>query len=321
MKWTIPLGALLLALKLVNPSLASDEMPPRAGGKTDEPITQAGFDGLHVMSGTPGYVKTPLGLLHYWSLGRGPTIVLLHQGPLFAVEFAKIQPLLAKQGFRTLAVDIPAFGFSQRPDHPATGDEYAASFAALLDTLGIKRAAFAGTHTGATLALAFAARYPKRTACLTLQGIPVYSGEELSERLYTSPPDTRIYSDGRHIPLWWNRVVTKQDLSKASPESLQWLMIGSMLSGDVNWYGPSTGETFVTRAFDSVAALRKVTAPTLIMSVKGNSLEPSDHRAMKLRPDFTLLEIPAHHALVTYDDPDLWAEAVGSFARNKCSMM
>jgi DNA-binding transcriptional LysR family regulator len=101
------------------------QTPPAVASQViaSQDVTSApGFDGLHVMPGIPAYAATPLGRLHYWSLGTGPAIVLLHQGPLFAIEFAKVMPLLAARGFRAIAVDIPGFDFSQRPDHPATGE-------------------------------------------------------------------------------------------------------------------------------------------------------------------------------------------------------
>ncbi len=276
-------------------------------------MSKAGFEGLHVMKGTPAYADTPLGRLHYWSLGSGPAIILLHQGPLFSVEFARIQPLLADLGYRALAVDIPGFGFSQRPDHPATGDEYADSLVAMLDALGIEQAIIAGTHTGATLALAFAARHPQRTACLVLQSVPIYSPEELEERVGAPPPSTEIFGDGRQISRWWSRLSQKYPGLLESPETMQWLLIGTLLSGDFNWYGEDTGRTFVTRAFDSARAILKVRSPTLILGVTGDGLEASVQRALQARPDFTHVEAPGGPGLLTLDSPERWVAAVRDF--------
>ena len=281
-------------------------------------VTQAGFEGLHIMRGTPEYVTTPFGRLHVWSLGTGPAVILLHQGPLFSVEFARIQPLLAAQGFRAIAVDIPGFGFSERPDHALTGDEYADGLKAMLDHFGIKQAAVAGTHTGATVALAFAAHHPERTSCLVLQSVPVYSPEEFEERVNAPAPDTRIYGDGRQITAWWQRTVGKYDHLQGSPETMQWLMIGTLLSGDFNWYGETTGRTFISRAYDSVQGIKRVKARTLLMSVGGDHLEDSVRRARQLRPDFERIDIPEQAGLLTFDHPQLWADTVGGFIRRAC---
>ena len=300
--------ALTLQTSMVATATAEQNTPP---------AIQPGFNGLNIMKGSPGYATTPLGPLHYWSLGEGPVIVLLHPGPTFSVVFAKVQPLLAAQGFRTIAVDIPGFGFSPRPDHAATAQEYADSLAALLDQLGIRKASFAGSHTGATLSLAFAAHHPERTECLIMEGIPVYSPEELAERVNTPPPDTQIYSDGRHIGAWWSKL-PKRGLGNASPESLQWLMIGTLLTGDFDWYGEDTGKTFVTRSFDSAAAIKSVKSPTLIMSTVGSSLEPSNKKAIRIRPDFDFLEMKKQEGFPIFDSPNLFADPVAKFVRQRC---
>jgi hypothetical protein len=148
--------------------------------------------------------------------------------------------------------------------------------------------------------------------------LPVYSPEELAERVNAPAPDNRIYGDGRQIQAWWDRTTRKYDFSKGSPESLQWMLIGTLLSGDFDWYGESTGRTFVSRAYDSAAAIPKVKAPTLMMSVAGDHLEESLQRALALRPDFAHVQIADEHAIITIDHPQRWADAVGGFVRERC---
>lgn len=293
---------------------------PSDAAPTNPPVlSEAGFDGLHVMRGTPNYAPTKLGRLHYWDMGTGPTLILLHQGPLFGVEFAKTQPLLAAMGFRVLAVDIPGFGFSERPDHAATGAEYADSLAELLDHLDIEQAALAGSHTGATIALAFAVHQPKRISCLVLGSVPVYSSEEFADRVNAPPADTRIYGDGRQVQAWWNNITSKYDMSAASPEIMQWLLIGTLLSGNVPWYGESTGKTFVSRAFDSASAIPKVKVPTMVLSSSGDThLAASVKRTLAMRPDFAHVEFTGPPSITSFDEPKLWADTVGNFVAGRC---
>ncbi len=309
-------AAILGGLGLAVAAVAQTPAPPPA--PAPPVMTQAGFDGLHVMRGTPDYVTTKLGRLHYWSMGDGPALILIHQAPLFGVEFAKAQPLLAAKGFRVIAVDIPGYGFSERPTRATSGEDYAESLAAMLDKLGIKQAAVAGTHTGATIALAFAVHQPARISCLVLQSVPVYSPQELAERLNAPAADTTIYGDGRQIQAWWQGMLHKYDFSQASPESLQWLLVGSLLAGNVPWYGESTGRTFVSRAFDSAKAIPQVKVPTLMLSVDGDHLQDSVARALKLRPDFAHINFGGPHAIVTFDRPELWANTVGDFVDKQC---
>jgi pimeloyl-ACP methyl ester carboxylesterase len=310
-------ASLLIGTACIADDAPAVGVPAVRPGSVPAARSQPGFEGLHVMRGTPAYADTALGRLHYWTLGTGPTVVLLHQGPLFGVEYAYAQPLLAARGFRAIALDIPGFGFSTRPDHPASGDEYADAIAALLDALGVRTAAVVGNHTGSTVALAFASRHPERTTCAVLQSLPVYSREELQERLVQAPLDTTIWSDGRQIPGWYVRTGKYGD--RMSPELLQWMFVGSALSGDSDWYGESTGRTFVTRAFDAGAALRTLTIPTLLVD-SGDTLAASMQRARELRPDLEHVAVdPAHRGtVVAYDAPDYYVGLIGGFLDARC---
>jgi pimeloyl-ACP methyl ester carboxylesterase len=309
-----------IATTFVSLAAPAEQEGPALSAPVAMRVTQPGFAGLSVMQGTPSYYRGPLGLLHYWSLGDGPAIILMHQSPMFAIEFAKAQPLLAAQGFRVIAIDIPGFGLSQRPDHPATADEYTETLRGLLDSLGIKSAVVVGNHTGSTLAMAFALRYPKRTRCQVLWAAPVYSAEELKARLSTKLPDTTIYSDGRQLTSWWQGIqLNGYGLTRGSPELMQWLLIGSLLAGDLNWYGDDTNHRHVTRTFDAADALRRMQVPTFLINA-GDSLAASMQRAHALRPDFQYLEVAEayQHTVIAYDHPKFWADTVGEFIREHC---
>ncbi len=70
------------------------------------------------------YLSTQsFGQLHYWSVGDGPVVIMLHQSAQSAAEFAAIGPLLAKD-FRVLAIDLPGHGQSDTPPHELTMDDY-----------------------------------------------------------------------------------------------------------------------------------------------------------------------------------------------------
>ena len=164
--------------------------PSSSSGAEPAVAVQGGFPGIHVMPGMPGYAQTRLGYLHYWSLGEGPAVLLLHGGPMFAVQYAKVMPLLAQAGFRAIAADLPGYGLSQLPDHPPSGEEYADALGQLLDQLRVKRANVVGMLTGGVVSLAFATHQSARTRCLVLQNTPLYSEEELAAQLAAPAPDT-----------------------------------------------------------------------------------------------------------------------------------
>ena len=72
-----------------------------------------------------GYADGPFGQLHYMTAGSGAPLIMTHQSPDSMVQFEPVLGLLAEQGIQAIAVDIPGYGMSDRPDHPPTIAEYA----------------------------------------------------------------------------------------------------------------------------------------------------------------------------------------------------
>jgi 4,5:9,10-diseco-3-hydroxy-5,9,17-trioxoandrosta-1(10),2-diene-4-oate hydrolase len=113
--------------------------------------------------------------LHYHEAGPadpdGLPVVLLHGGGPGASgwsNFGRNLPVFAER-FRTLLVDQPGFGRSDRP--PVTGNYFrfaADALAGLLKTLGIERAHLLGNSLGGGTAVRFALNYPDRAGRLVL---------------------------------------------------------------------------------------------------------------------------------------------------------
>jgi 4,5:9,10-diseco-3-hydroxy-5,9,17-trioxoandrosta-1(10),2-diene-4-oate hydrolase len=109
--------------------------------------------------------------LHYHESGDGPPVVMLHGGGPGASawsNFGRNLPVFA-ENYRTLLVDQPGFGDSDKPE--ITKQYFAFSADAvlgLLDKLGIERAHFVGNSLGGGTAVRFALRYPDRAGRLVL---------------------------------------------------------------------------------------------------------------------------------------------------------
>lgn len=99
--------------------------------------------------------------------GQGPHLLLLHGWGASSQSFAGLAATLAA-GYRVTAVDLPGFGFSQPPPAAWGSAEYRQHAAALLDALGIARAAVLGHSFGGRVALRLAAELPERVARLVL---------------------------------------------------------------------------------------------------------------------------------------------------------
>jgi pimeloyl-ACP methyl ester carboxylesterase len=104
----------------------------------------------------------------YREAGTGPALCLLHGIGNQSGSWVRQLAALGER-FRTIAWDAPGYGESDRlaAESPTAAD-YAAAFAALLDSLGVARAVLVGSSLGALVAGAFAASRPERTAGLLL---------------------------------------------------------------------------------------------------------------------------------------------------------
>jgi 4,5:9,10-diseco-3-hydroxy-5,9,17-trioxoandrosta-1(10),2-diene-4-oate hydrolase len=111
--------------------------------------------------------------LHYHESGPAdaPAVVLLHGGGPGASawsNFGRNLPVFARS-YRTLLVDQPGFGHSDKP--AVTGQYFTFSADAvlgLLDKLGIERAQLVGNSLGGGTAVRFALRHPDRAGRLVL---------------------------------------------------------------------------------------------------------------------------------------------------------
>ena len=111
--------------------------------------------------------------LHYHEAGEGPALVLLHgSGPGVSgwSNFRGNFPVFAGR-FRTVIMDMPGFGKSERPPLDRAYPRVAADHVArLLDGLGIEKAHLLGNSMGGYVAFEFALAYPERVDRLVGMG-------------------------------------------------------------------------------------------------------------------------------------------------------
>ncbi|MCG3756162.1 4,5:9,10-diseco-3-hydroxy-5,9,17-trioxoandrosta-1(10),2-diene-4-oate hydrolase [Amycolatopsis sp. Poz14] len=122
------------------------------------------------------YVDTAGGIrLHYHESGaeNAETVLLLHGGGPGASawsNFGRNLPVFGKS-YRTLAVDQPGFGRSDKPtDHPQYFRHSSDAVVGLMDQLGIEKAHLVGNSLGAGAAVRLALNHPGRAGRLVLMG-------------------------------------------------------------------------------------------------------------------------------------------------------
>jgi pimeloyl-ACP methyl ester carboxylesterase len=126
------------------------------------------------MEPIPFQVRRDSVVLDGEAAGEGPPVVLLHGLSATRRNVVQGSRHLVKRGYRLIAYDARGHGSSS----PAERYEYSDlvdDLGAVLDRLGIERAALVGSSMGAATAMAFTLEHPERVAAL-VQITPAYTG-------------------------------------------------------------------------------------------------------------------------------------------------
>jgi len=253
-----------------------------------------------------GYVDSPMGQVHYRELGSGQPLILLHQTAWSSLQFKNAMPTLAERGLRAIAVDTPGFGMSDGPSAPPRIEDYADNLSHVMDGLGLKRALVVGHHTGVSIAVSFAARYPEYVERMALHGVPFYTPEEREARLARPHFDQTPAADGSHLQRRFE--FSRKMSSGASLEAIHWSTVQFYWAGPLEWYGHHAAFNF-----DVGSDLVKLKSPTLIMSNTGDSLHMAVERIKKLGLDFSYAVMDGGTYHIVYDEGVPWAKTVADF--------
>jgi len=143
--------------------------------------------------------------VHYLRAGSGPALAMLHASPCSAKVMRPLMRVFGER-FTCLAFDTPGFGLSDKLAIPNPRiEDFADALAETLDALAVEQAAVYGRHTGASIAVEFAARHPRRCAMALANGYAVfatpYTDEQLARYLEPIVPAW----DGAHLLRLWFR--------------------------------------------------------------------------------------------------------------------
>lgn len=108
--------------------------------------------------------------VHYVEAGDAgaPPIILIHGFASSTFTWKKIMPELAKS-YHVFAIDVPGFGFSDKPeDFPYGVEGYGKTVFNFMDQKKIEKAIFVGNSMGGSISLWIAIHHPERITCLIL---------------------------------------------------------------------------------------------------------------------------------------------------------
>lgn len=225
---------------------------------------EAAFDPANYID-EGGFFTEVMGIQTYvWARGPedGPPVLLLHGFLGSAFDWRENIDALADAGFRVVAFDRPPFGLTDKPTKfDYTGAGQAAFVAAVMDVLGIERAALVGHSMGGRVAAQFALMHPERVTRLAL-----VAGAITDEPAIPSGISTLLYLPGvgglltNAFSSAFDEMMTSGEIEPTMAERMR-----------ASFMAPGWGDAMVAyaRAADGsrfmLAEIGDISAPTLLL--------------------------------------------------------
>lgn len=257
---------------------------------------------------TRSFVTLAEGQIHLRRMegDEGVPLVLLHASPASGWFMQGLMQALRTAGHNApiLAPDTLGNGDSAAPapEHPDI-DYFADSMVRMLDALGIEKADFYGTHTGARIACEMAAAHPDRCGRLILDGITEYPDDLREAVIANYAPRIEPDAYGRHLiwafnfcrdqalffPHFMQDAEHRLSVPMPPPAILHRITLDVLKSWDT--YSKPYIAAFEYRAFERMAAVQ---APTLLLKPETELalLNASVARALDILADARAQAIP-----------------------------
>lgn len=251
------------------------------------------------------------GEIAYETRGQGETVLLLHAFPLgMALWDAQAEALAARH--RVVRFDARGFGASPPGDGPLTMERIADDAAALLDHLGLSRAAVCGLSMGGYAALAMVRRHADRlralVLCDTRQGADAAEARrqraELAEKVLREGSSAAAEAT---VPKLLGKTTHEQRPEVVA--RVRRIIEGNPPRGIANALYGLAGRA------DSSATLREVRVPTLVICGEEDALTPvAEAEALRDGIAGSRLEvIPRAGHLSCIEDPARFNSALEPF--------
>jgi pimeloyl-ACP methyl ester carboxylesterase len=213
----------------------------------------------------PGKHAKVLGAdVHYVEAGEGPALLLIHGLGASTFSYRKNIAALGRR-FRTVALDLPGFGFSTRSVPGLSLTAQARYVAAFLDALGIENASLAGHSMGGTVVQRFALNCPERVERLVL--IDSTTDAQMRSAAWLSRPAKALLPAFVSFVLHFKPVRLRwlgaavYDRSYLTPEVLSGYAAPGRVRGNVAAFQ----RLLIDRTRDAPIDASRIRAPTLIL--------------------------------------------------------
>jgi 3-oxoadipate enol-lactonase len=244
--------------------------------------------------------------LTYERLGTGTPMVLLHGFPLDHHLWDDVVPLLSDT-FDLIVPDLRGFGGSSTIESFYTMEDFAADIAALLDHLGVQKAAIVGHSMGGYIALAFARLYPARVTGLGLVGSQALAdAPDRKEGRYKSAAEVADKGIGSVVAAMMPKLTSDARLQEYAKQSMERQQpaayIGALKA--------------MAERVDSTPVLASFNFPVVLVHGDADALIPID-RAREIKaaiPEAHLVEISGAGHMPMMESPQKTAEALKRLA-------
>lgn len=248
--------------------------------------------------------------LFYEVAGNGPDVVLLHPFPLNHQFWAPVVELLSTR-YRLILSDLRAHGDSELGDGPATMQKLADDLALLCREARIKRAPFVGVSIGGYLLFEFWRRHREHIAGLVLANTraAAETPESRTARLALAEKVLREGTAGfieDMLPklLSPSTLTNRPDIVDAARRMMQ-----KMSPDDI-----AEVQRGMAERPDSVATLKTIDVPTLVIAGEDDSVPRSEAEVMRQNiPNSQLRVISSAGHYAALEKPDEFAALLGNF--------
>ncbi len=144
--------------------------------------------------------------LHFYTLGQGPALVMLHPSPSTGESLLPLAEHLASK-YMVFCIDTPGYGKSDAfIETPKSLTDYTSFLYLAFDKLGLKKFSIYGSATGAQLAIRYGLEYPDEVSHIFLDNSAHFDDSLANKILEHYFPDLTPRLDGSHLADIWGIV-------------------------------------------------------------------------------------------------------------------
>ena len=258
------------------------------------------------------YAEVDGARIFYEARGDGPAVMLLHGYPLSGALFARMRDELQKT-HTVITVDHRGYGKSEADSNPGTVEQYAKDAIAVMDKLGIEKAAIGGMSMGGPIVFEMFRQAPDRFNQMILIDTIAAAPSPMEKGIWEGT-QTAIEDGGleKVIPFLMPQMLTGET-RQTMPEQVEYLT--TVMKGASKEAALGGAKALANRP-DSTETLDRIEVPTLVLVGRADPVyayEVSQKMKDAIGDNATLAIIEgASHAAV-FEKPAESAKAIADF--------